>query len=221
MIHDPLEFSAVFAAEQEPNSMLARKKRSIAARFSFTRERELEKVYCLALYLHVFGRNKEAIEVCNFLMQEEFHGDNSLWYHIECALGLKYVIEKQTGDYPKEHFAYIRRIPEAMEANIRLRAKTETDVQKFHQIYDGQLNGQTVESELWNEEIEVTTSIPDSCYAVIREFCRLIAANDAVGRTTFFIGGQKGSCQLFWDKYRRYLDALRRFKRIKLPIGRS
>lgn len=208
-------YSTVFSIEKEYNTFFSRKKQSILRHFSFTREREVEKVYFLAYWLHVFGRDEEAITVCNFLLQKEYDGNNSIWYHIARAIGLKYVIEKQIGRYPPEHFGYINRIPDAHNKNILLRAKDENSTTDYKNIYEGFLNGQCIENELWNENLIVTADISDTCCSVIRELCWLIAANAAYKRTEFFIGGQKGSCNLFWDRYFTYLNEIRKYKKIK------
>lgn len=214
IINTPLEYSSVFSTENEDNRFLLRKKQSIVERFKFSIEREVEKVYSLAYWLHVFGRDREAITVCDFLLQKEFDGDNSIWYHVERAIGLKYVIEKQMAEYPPEHFGYIKRISDAQEMNIRLRAKDENSIASYKKIYEGFLNGQTVEMVLWNDDMTGRFNIIDTCYAVIRELCWLIAANDFLKRTEFHIGGQRGGCELFWNKYSLYLSEIRKCKKI-------
>lgn len=214
IVNKPLEYSSVFSAENEDNRFLARKKQSIAERFKFSVEREVEKVYSLAYWLHVFGRDREAITVCDFLLQKEFDGDNSIWYHVEHAIGLKYVIEKQQAAYyPPEHFNYIKRISDAQNMNIRLRAKDENSIASYKKIYEGFLNGQTIEMILWNDDIPDRFNIIDTCYAVNRELCWLIAANDFLKRTEFYIGGQRGEYKLFWNKYSMYLSEIRKYKK--------
>ena len=74
--------------------------------------------------------------------------------------------------------------------------------------------GECIENELWNEKPVVIRNIPDSCCAVIRELCWLIAANEAHNRNTFFIGGRTENCKLFWDKYFIYLMEIRKYKKI-------
>lgn len=220
MIDKPLEYSTAFSIEKEDNSFFSRKKQSILKHFSFTREREVEKVYFLAYWLHVFGRDEEAVTVCDFLLQKEWDGNHSIWYHIEHAIGLKYVIEKQVGKYTLEHFDYINRIPDANNKSMLSRAKDENSITNYKNMYEGFLNGQCIENELWNENVIVTAGIPDTCCAVIRELCWLIAANAAYKRTDFFIGGQKGSCNLFWDRYFMYLDEIRKYKKINGATGK-
>lgn len=214
MIDNFLKYSTVFSTENEYNAFFLKLKQSIVKRFSFTIEREVEKVYLLAYWLHIFGRNEEAIIVCNFLLQKEHDGNNSIWYHIERAIGLKFVIEKQMGEYTSEHFNYINRIVYAENKNIELRAKNEIDIKAYKKMYEGFLNGQCIENELWNEKPVVIRNIPDSCCAVIRELCWLIAANEAHNRNTFFIGGRTENCKLFWDKYFIYLMEIRKYKKI-------
>lgn len=214
IVNKPLEYSAVFSTENEGNHFLLRKKQSIVERFKFSIEREVEKVYSLAYWLHVFRRDREAITVCDFLLQKEFDGDNSIWYHVEHAIGLKYVIEKQQGEYPPEHFHYIKRISDAQNMNIQFRAKDENSIASYKKIYEGFLNGQTVEMVLWNDDITDRYNIVDTCYAVIRELCWLIAANDFFKRTEFYIGGQKGECNVFWNKYSMYLSEIRKYKKV-------
>lgn len=209
-----LEYSSVFPTENEGNRFLLRKKQSIVEHFKFSIEREVEKVYSLAYWLHVFRRDREAITVCDFLLQKEFDGDNSIWYHVERAIGLKYVIEKQMAEYLPEHFGYIKRITDARNMNIWLRAKDENSIVSYKKICEGFLNGQTVETVLWNDDMVGRFNINDTCYAVIRELCWLIAANDFLKRTEFHIGGQRGGCKLFWNKYSIYLSEIRKCKKI-------
>ena len=177
MIPKPLEYSNAFAIDNEHNAFFLSKKQSILKSFSFTRVREVEKVYLLAYWLHVFNRNAEAISVCNFLLQKEYDGDNSIWYHIEHTIGLKFVIEMQMCEYPLEHFSYINRILYAENENIKLRAKNEIDIEAYKRLYNGFLDGLCIENELRNENLIITTNISDLCCAVIRELCWLIAAD--------------------------------------------
>lgn len=214
MIDHPLKYSPVFSFDKEENHFLRRKKRSIAEHFKFSVEREVEKVYSLAYWLHVFKRNQEAVTVCDFLLQKEYDGDLGIWYHIEKAIGLKYVIEKQTADYPPEHFSYIKRIYEAQNKNIQLRAKDEKTKASYQKLYEGFLNGQLIENELWKDDLVILFNGADTCFAVIRELCWLIAANDFLHRTEFYIGGHKGKCNLFWERYYLYLTEIRRYKKI-------
>lgn len=220
MIDKPLEYSTVFSIEKEYNAFFSRKKQSILKHFSFTREREVEKVYLLAYWLHIFGRDEEAIAVCDFLLQKDYDGNYSIWFHIEHAIGLKYVIEKQIGRSTPEHFGYIDRISDANNKSIQLRAKDEYSITNYKKMYEGFLNGQCIENELWNENLIVTANIPDTCCSVIRELCWLIAANVAYKRTEFFIGGQKGSCNLFWDRYFTYLTGIRKYKKINVATNK-
>lgn len=208
-VDNPLEYSPVFSFEKEENPFLLRKKRSIVGRFKFTVEREVEKVYSLAFWLHVFGRDREAVTVCDFLSQKEYDGNTSIWYHIERAIGLKYVIEKSTGEYPPGHLDFVKKIFDAQDQLIRTRAKNEEEIASYERLFEGLLNGQTVENELWNEDIVVVANVTDTCFAVIRELCWLIAANEYRGRIEFFIGGHKGNCELFWHRYDMYLSRLR------------
>lgn len=215
IIDKPLEYSSAFSIENENNLFFLKKKRSIVEHFKFSRTKEIEKVYTLAYWLHVFKRDIEARTVCDFLLQKEYDGDNDVWYHIETAIGLKYVIEIQMKKYPSEHFCYIKRISDAKNMNIQLRAKDENSIASYKQLYESFLNGQTVENELWNDDIIIRSNIVDTCFAVIRELCWLIAANDFHKRTEFYIGGQKGNCTLFWNRYYMYLSEIRKYKKVK------
>ena len=153
MIETPLKYSSIFAFENEPNKFLASKKKSIAENFKFTVERSMEKAYSLALWLHIFKKDEEAIIVCDFLMQKDFDGDVCIWYHVEKAIGLKYVIEKQLFDYPEIHYDYRKKISDAQKANAEMRSKDKSDIKKYEQLYEGFLNGQIIEMELWSEQI--------------------------------------------------------------------
>ena len=221
MIDNPLEYSIVFSIENECNAFFLKKKQSILKCFSFTREREVEKVYLLAYWLHVFGRNEEAVNICDFLLQKEYDGNNSIWYHIEHAIGLKFVIEKSMREYTSEHFSYINRILYAENKNIELRAKDERDINIYKEMYEGLLNGQCIENELWNENLTVNFNIPDTCCAVIRELCWLIAANEAHNRKSFFKGGRIESCKLFWDRYFIYLMEIRKYKKVNRATNKQ
>lgn len=201
MIDNPLTYSTAFSIESENDCFILRKKLSILKSFNFTREREVEKVYLLAYWLHVLDRNEESISVCNFLLQKEYDGNNSIWNHIEHAIGLKFVIEMQMREYPSEHFSYINRILYAENKNIELRAINKIDINAYKEMYEEFLNGQGIENELWGENPIITSNIQNTCYAVIRELCWLIAANEAHDRKEFFIGGRIKSCKLFWDMY--------------------
>lgn len=220
MIPKPLEYSNAFAIDNEHNAFFLSKKQSILKSFSFTRVREVEKVYLLAYWLHVFNRNAEAISVCNFLLQKEYDGDNSIWYHIEHTIGLKFVIEMQMCEYPLEHFSYINRILYAENENIKLRAKNEIDIEAYKRLYNGFLDGLCIENELRNENLIITTNISDLCCAVIRELCWLIAANKAHNRNSLCIGNRIESCNLLWDRYFMYLDEIRKYKRVKLATNK-
>jgi len=222
MIASPLKYSPVFAYENEQSKFFARKKKSLCETFRFNVERSLGRMYELAFWLHIYQRSEEAVIVCEFLMQKEFE-ENSIdnvshWYHVGKAIGLKYVIEKQLYDYPKEHFSYVQRIFDADEANVRFRAKNEKDVAAYARLHEGFLNGQIIEMELWNNEIAYYSDKKavkiDTCYSTIRELCWLIAANEHLGRTTFYMGGQSGNISLFWERYHMYLDEIRRLKKI-------
>lgn len=222
MIESPLAYSQVFAYENEQSKFFARKKKSLCETFKFNVERSLDRMYGLAFWLHVYKRNEEAIVVCDFLMQKEFE-ENSIdnvshWYHVGKAIGLKYVIENQMYDYPKEHFSYVQRIFDADEANVRFRAKDEKSVEAYARLHEGFLNGQIIETALWNKDIyymrEDKAWKVDTCYATIRESCWLIATNEYLGRVTFYLGGQSGNISLFWDKYYMYLDEIRRLKKV-------
>lgn len=191
MINHPLKYSSVFSFDKEENPFLRKKKRSIAEHFKFSVEREVEKVYSLAYWLHVFKRNEEAVTVCDFLLQKDYDGDLGIWYHIEKAIGLKYVMEKQTARYPAAHFDYRKRISEAQNKNIQLRAKDEKTKASYQKLYEGLLNGQLIENELWNDDLVILFN-----------------------RTEFYIGGHKGNCNLFWERYYLYLAEIRKYKKI-------
>lgn len=95
-----------------------------------------------------------------------------------------------------------------------MRAKDEKDIATYQKMYEGFLDGEILEMELWNEDIMVRYNMADTCCAVIRELCWLIAANDLHKRTEFIIGGQKGDCKLFWNRYHMYLAEIRKNKKV-------
>lgn len=105
--------------------------------------------------------------------------------------------------------------------NIELRAKNEIDINAYKKMYEGLLNGQCIKNELWSEKPIVILNIPDSCCAIIRELCWLIAANEAYNRRTFYIGGQKVSCKIFWNRYFMYLNEIRKYKKVNITTNKQ
>jgi len=79
----------VFNSQDEPVKFMARMKARAAKDFRWTAKRPLEDAMCLAYWSYVFGRNDDALQVCEFLSQLQFSGDYNLWTWIELSLALE------------------------------------------------------------------------------------------------------------------------------------
>ena len=80
---------AVFNSQGEPVKFMARMKDRAAKNFRWTAKRPLEDAMYLAYWSYVFGRNDDALQVCEFLSQFQFSGDYNLWTWIEASLALE------------------------------------------------------------------------------------------------------------------------------------
>ncbi len=69
---------------------MARMKDRAAKNFRWTAKRPLEDAMYLAYWSYVFGRDDDALQVCEFLSQFQFSGDYKVT--ITCGLGLKAVL---------------------------------------------------------------------------------------------------------------------------------
>ena len=111
---------------------MARIKRRAAKDFRWTRAVCLQSVMFLAYWLHVFGRNDEALEVCRFLAQAEFTGNYHLWGSVEWALALQARLLRHQG-LPDEAAKCVDRIRSTGFLETRLDGgilqKYERDVQ--------------------------------------------------------------------------------------------
>ena len=68
---------------------MARMKDRAVKNFRWTAKRPLEDAMCLAYWSHVFGRDNDAPQVCEFLSQFQSAGDYILWTWIEASLAPK------------------------------------------------------------------------------------------------------------------------------------
>lgn len=71
--------------------------KKILKKCSMNSSRDAENITNLALWLYVFGYNKEAIEVCDLFKDEEFDGNYTLWDRKDHAFCLKARILRQLG----------------------------------------------------------------------------------------------------------------------------
>lgn len=83
-----MQHPKAFDPQHEPVKFLARMKSRAANNFKWTVSRSLEDAMYLAYWCHMFGRDDEALEVCEFLSTFEFAGNHSLWTWIEGSLAL-------------------------------------------------------------------------------------------------------------------------------------
>ena len=74
---------------EDSGSFLSRVKARAAKRFRWTSAAALRDVTEAAYWLHVFRRDAEALEVCEFQGHYEFAGNYFLWTQVEFALALQ------------------------------------------------------------------------------------------------------------------------------------
>lgn len=89
-----MDLPAAFDAQSESVKFLARAKQRAAKSFSFTKSSALQYAADLAFWLYLFGREDEALEVCEFLGESEFSGRHDLWGWIEESLALQSRIQR-------------------------------------------------------------------------------------------------------------------------------
>jgi hypothetical protein len=93
----PTDLPPAFDPGLETNNRLKKAKASISKKFSWTRNDPLFEAKRLAYLLMVFGKDDEAIEVCQFLGQMEFQGYR-LWTAVEFALALEARLQRLRGE---------------------------------------------------------------------------------------------------------------------------
>lgn len=71
--------------------------KKILKKCSMNSSRDAENVTVLALWLYVFGYDKEAVEVCDLFKDEKFDGNYTLWDKKDHAFCLKARILRQQG----------------------------------------------------------------------------------------------------------------------------
>ncbi|HLL60837.1 MAG TPA: DUF6707 family protein [Candidatus Nitrosocosmicus sp.] len=79
----------VFNSEKEKIPFLARMKKRASKDFRWTRWRSLQNATLVAYWLYIFGKDKDALEVCRFVAQYQFDGDHNFWAWVESALALQ------------------------------------------------------------------------------------------------------------------------------------
>ncbi len=84
-----MNLPAAFDAQRESVKFLVRAKQRAAKNFSFTKSSSLQNAADLAFWLYLFGREDEALEVCEFLGECDFTGRYDLWGWIEESLALQ------------------------------------------------------------------------------------------------------------------------------------
>jgi hypothetical protein len=115
-----LPIPAAFDSEQELIEFLARAKKKAATKFRLTNQGSLQNAAALAWWLHVYGKDAEAVEVCRFLGQYQFAGNFNLWTWVEQALTLQARIARSAGQ-PDEAAACLARVSAAGYSANRLR----------------------------------------------------------------------------------------------------
>jgi hypothetical protein len=88
---------AAFDPDGEPNPFLARAKKKAAAKFRFTSGAAVQSASALAYWLHVFGEDDQAADVCRFLEQYQFAGNFNVWSGVEAVLTLRARLARQAG----------------------------------------------------------------------------------------------------------------------------
>ena len=71
--------------------------KKILKKCSFKSKGDLANVSTLAVWLYVYGYEKEAMDVCDILLPLEFTGNYDLWGHTDLALCLKARILREQG----------------------------------------------------------------------------------------------------------------------------
>jgi hypothetical protein len=79
----------MFLSQEGAEPFLARLKARAARRFRWSSSASLRDVTRLAYWCHVFRRDDEALEVCEFLARYQFAGNYALWTPVELALALQ------------------------------------------------------------------------------------------------------------------------------------
>ncbi len=100
---------SAFSSQDEPVKFMARIKARASKDFRWTTKRSLEDAMYLAYWSYVFGRNDDALQVCEFLSHLQFSGDYNLWTWIELSLALEARLLR-TGNRQQEAAECIARI---------------------------------------------------------------------------------------------------------------
>lgn len=108
-----------FAPEGEREKVLAQAKAKLSRNFKWPKAQCLYDATALAVLLHVFGRDDEALEACKALGQIQFDGKYNLWSAVETALTLRARLLRQRGDKAGAAEC-IRRVREAGFVDKRL-----------------------------------------------------------------------------------------------------
>jgi hypothetical protein len=91
-------FPAAFDPTGESVKALARAKAKLSKGFKWSKAQCLFDAGALAVLLHVFGRDDQALEVCRALGQIQFDGKYSLWSGVETALTLQARLLRARGE---------------------------------------------------------------------------------------------------------------------------
>ncbi len=93
-----IELPRVFDVENDTNEFLVRMKRRAAKNFKWSREPSLRAAADLAYWLHLFHRDDDALELCEFLSAFEFADNFRHWSWVENALALGARLHRQRGN---------------------------------------------------------------------------------------------------------------------------
>lgn len=109
---------AAFDPTNEPTKAIAQVKAKLK-KFRWSHAQSLYDAGALAVLLHVFERDDEALAVCRALGQIQFDGKFSLWSGVETALTLQARILRRRGD-TEEADECVRRVRDAGYSDNRL-----------------------------------------------------------------------------------------------------
>ncbi len=104
----------------EKEKALAQAKARLSKGFRWSKAQSLYAAGNLAVLLHVFRRDGEALEVCRALGRIQFDGKYTLWSAVETALTLQARLLRQRGE-TAEADACVRRVREAGFVDTRLK----------------------------------------------------------------------------------------------------
>lgn len=87
-----------FDPDGETVKFLARAKKKASKNFKPTRSKALVSASDLAFWLHIFGRDEEAFQVCEFLYKLDIAEEMNLWSPVEPSVALRARLLREGGD---------------------------------------------------------------------------------------------------------------------------